>query len=96
VIRRSGSQVRRSGENFADGANAPSGPEALLGTGVTTKKTMLQFPTWVAQDRDVRLSDTELAELETVLHMKQLAMLPPERHTPSDLDFIVPRVLELT
>jgi hypothetical protein len=28
--------------------------------------------------------------------MKQIAVLPPERFTPADLDFIVPRVLELT
>jgi hypothetical protein len=28
--------------------------------------------------------------------MKQLAVLPPDRYTPADLDFIVPRVLELT
>jgi hypothetical protein len=28
--------------------------------------------------------------------MKQLPVLPPDRYTPADLDFIVPRVLELT
>ncbi|MCP9456243.1 MAG: N-6 DNA methylase [Nitrospira sp.] len=29
-------------------------------------------------------------------YMKQFPILPPERYTPADLDFIVPRVLELT
>ena len=29
-------------------------------------------------------------------YMRQLAILPPDRYTPADLEFIVPRVLELT
>lgn len=165
--------------------------QALLGSGLTTRKALVEFPKWAAQNRDVRLSDAELAELATALqtadlapalltlldawmdarsprwlmgwrdicrstdertviasvvprvgtgdtlllmfpdpvlgarlaglladqcslvhdfvarqkvggtHLKyhvkkQLIHLPPERYTPQDIDFIVPRVLELT
>lgn len=166
--------------------------EALLGASLTTRKALVEFPKWGAQNLDARLSDAELADLETVLqdadlpsavrilldvwmdersprwlmgwrditgvekmrtviasvvprvgvnhklplfrlsenttaqmaavflcntcslvldyiarqkvggtsltyhYIKQFAFLPPDRYTPADLDFIIPRVLELT
>lgn len=164
--------------------------KALLGTGLTTKKALAEFPKWALQNLDVRLSDEELDALSRVLKapsfanelsglldkwmdqrsprwlmgwrdicrstdyrtlissviprtgvgdkyllmtpqapvaqcaallgnlnalvcdfvarqkvggtsfkyftMKQIAVLPPERYSDAALDFIVPRVLELT
>lgn len=164
--------------------------KALLGTGLTTKKALAEFPKWALQNLDVRLSDAELDALGQVLkqafkanalvglldawmdqrsprwlmgwrdicrstdertmignvmprvgvghtmplffidgsaslaaallgnwlsltfdyvvrqkvggthltygYLKQLPVLPPERYTTEDLNFVVPRVLELT
>ncbi len=41
--------------------------KALLGTGLTTKKALAEFPKWALQNLDVRLSDTELDALGQVL-----------------------------
>lgn len=164
--------------------------DVLRGEGLTTKKALVDFPKWAAQNADARLADDELAELAEALHanslantirelfdrwmnrrspqwlmgwrditgvekirtlissvipraavgdkfllfhtampaalnaalmgnldalvcdfvarqkvggtsfkyftMKQIAVLPPDRYSSADLDFIVPRVLELT
>jgi len=164
--------------------------DALLKVGITTKKAVIEFPKWAAQNRNERLSDLELSDLTVSLKatdltqsllelldtwmdarsprwlmgwrdicrntdyrtliasvipragvgdkflllranfeatrqaallgdldsitcdyiarqkvggtsfkyftMKQLAVLPPERFTVADINFIVPRVLELT
>lgn len=40
---------------------------ALLGTGLTTKKALTEFPKWALQNLDVRLSDSELDALSQVL-----------------------------
>ncbi|MBN8517095.1 MAG: N-6 DNA methylase [Candidatus Accumulibacter sp.] len=47
--------------------------QALLGTGLTTKKALVEFPKWAAQNRDVRLSNAELADLADALQTAELA-----------------------
>ncbi|NMG42288.1 N-6 DNA methylase [Aromatoleum toluvorans] len=47
--------------------------QALLDTGLTTKKALVEFPKWAAQNQDVHLSDAELLELATALKTANLA-----------------------
>jgi hypothetical protein len=41
--------------------------EVLQGVGVTTKKALVEFPKWAAQNSDVRLNDDELEHLAAAL-----------------------------
>ncbi|HCZ14949.1 MAG TPA: restriction endonuclease [Candidatus Accumulibacter sp.] len=46
--------------------------QALLGSGLSTRKALVEFPKWAAQNRDARLSHAELAELATTLQTTDL------------------------
>ncbi|MCY1348164.1 hypothetical protein D9M69_343050 [compost metagenome] len=47
--------------------------KALLGTGLTTRKALAEFPKWAMQNLDVRLSDAELNDLAEALNQAGLA-----------------------
>ncbi|MGT2506868.1 hypothetical protein [Cupriavidus basilensis] len=47
--------------------------KALLGTGLTTKRALAEFPKWALQNLDVRLSDAELDALGPVLKQASMA-----------------------
>ncbi|AUT70040.1 Eco57I restriction-modification methylase domain-containing protein [Paraburkholderia hospita] len=46
--------------------------KALLGTGLTTKKALAEFPKWATQNHDIRLSDAELNALDDALKQPSL------------------------
>ncbi|GAA5175586.1 hypothetical protein GCM10025771_08170 [Niveibacterium umoris] len=47
--------------------------DVLRGEGLTTKKALVDFPKWAAQNRDVRLDDDQLSALANALHASPLA-----------------------
>lgn len=51
----------------------PSLYEVLQGTGLTTKKALIEFPKWAGQSADARLDDTELDHLAVALRAQRLA-----------------------
>ncbi|HMW56649.1 MAG TPA: SAM-dependent DNA methyltransferase, partial [Accumulibacter sp.] len=51
--------------------------QALLGSGLTTRKALVEFSKWAAQNQDARLSDLELAELADALQTTELAPALP-------------------
>lgn len=52
--------------------------QALLGSGLTTRKALIEFPKWAAQNQHARLSDLELSDLAAALESANLvpALLP--------------------
>jgi hypothetical protein len=46
--------------------------QALVGAGLNTRKALVDFPKWAAQNQDARLSDAELADLATALDSREL------------------------
>jgi hypothetical protein len=82
-----------------------AGVVGLCGTGNTF---LLMFPDKPGQQRACLLANLDSIVLDYAARqkvggthlkfhiMKQLPVLPPDRYTPADLDFIIPRVLELT
>lgn len=53
-------------------ARFPKLNEALLASGLTTKKALADFPKWAAQNVGVGLSDDELLHLEAALSVEQV------------------------
>lgn len=71
-------------------------PILIFSAGISTKQTVALYGALNAMVTDFVVRQKVSGAHLKQFHMKQLPIPAPNHYTPADLDFIVPRVLELT